>query len=474
VKVRAYILLALLSSGCAVGPNYEKPHIEVSNNWQKQHWQGELTLDEQLPQNTPADWWKQFHDPLLDTIMAQALSNNRDLAVAQANIQRAKALRDVASSGNMPTLDANFGANRSRYSRQSNFNNAGTTRNTFNASLDASWEFDLFGKTKRAVEAADAQLGGTQASAYAVQLSVVADIASNYFEVRGLEQKINTTKRNIALLQELESIIQAQADAGIVTASEIVRARAEHEALASSLPTLEADKTARIYRISVLTGQPPEFYVSAFAISDHNTLLALPSDPVPVGLRSDMLKRRPDVAQAERNLALATANIGITEAERFPSFSITGAIGSGARVFSDWFAANTITHSLAAALGWSMYSGAANARIDVAEAEAKAAMAIYEQSILLALEDAEAALLRYGSAWKTLHYLKQTALSQQQLRDLVQLRYDSGEDSFESLLTAEQSNISAQAAVQTAETNVLIALSTLYKALGGEWDTQTN
>jgi len=462
-------LLPMLLSSCAVGPDYQKPTIVVDNQYQTQTWQGELQLDESVSVVTPADWWKQFNDDLLNDLMAQALANNKDLVVAEANIQRAKAMRDVASSGNSPTLDANLGAGRTRYSSQSTFSNAGT-RNSFNASLDASWELDLFGKTKRNVEASDAQLGGAVASAYAVQLSLVAEVANTYFEIRGLEQQISATKRSITLLQELESIIQIQAEAGVVTDTEVVRGKAARESLQASLPALEADKTTRIYRISVLTGQAPEFYVSAFKTPAASSLAQLTLDPVPVGLRSDLLTRRPDVVMAERNLAMATANIGITEAAKFPSFSLTGAIGSSARVFTDWFASNTITNSVAAALGWPLYSGVLSARIEAAQAEEKAALATYEQSILLALEDAEAALLRYGSAWQSLQSQKLAAGSQQELRDLVQLRYELGEDNFETLLTAEQANILAQSTVQTAQTQVLTALSQLYKALGGEWE----
>jgi multidrug efflux system outer membrane protein len=461
------VSLLLVLGACAVGPDYQQPVMTHSKQWH-----GELSMDEHLHPVSHADWWKQFNDPLLSGLIDQGLKNNRDLAVALANIERAKALRAVAAGGYFPTLDAQADAGRSRFSNQTGFGANTGTRNTFSAGLDASWEFDLFGRTRRSVEAADAQIGSSEAAKQGVTLSVIAEIAANYFEVRGLQRQLAMTKRDIALLKEVEAIADAQAESGIITELDVARARGERETFEAKLPNLDAEIMARIYRISVLTGKAPEYHAKAMIESQP---MAMPTDRVPVGLRSEILKRRPDVQQAERELAAATATIGVARADMFPDFSLTGAIGSSARVFSDLFSPATITSSLGAALGWPVFAGGSlSARVDVAEAEAKAAVASYEQSVLLALEDAETALMRYGKEWQTLKQLRAAEQSRQQAFEIARLRYESGQEGFLTLLDAERALIFTRNDIVSSETLILTNLTRLYKALGGGWQSSEN
>jgi len=273
--------------------------------------------------------------------------------------------------------------------------------------------------------------------------------------------------RDIELLKEVEEIAQARAELGVASDMDQSQARGERENIEAGLPNLQAEITARIYRISVLTGQAPEFYAATLK---QDRPLPVVTDRVPVGLRSQMLKRRPDVRQAERELAAATATIGVARANMFPSFSLTGSAGSSARVFTDLFTPATLTRSIGALLNWPLFAGGAlSAGVDIAEADTQAALARYEQSVLLALEDAESALMRYASEWQTLKRLRAAEASRKHAYEIARLRYEAGQDTFLLMLDAERALITTRNNVVSSETRVLTTLAQLYKALGGAW-----
>ena len=457
-----YPLLAFCLAGCVLGPDYKAPEFGHADEWQPQ---SEVT--DGRDEAHLAGWWKRFDDSMLTELVGEALANNRQLAGALANIDKSKALRQQAGAPLLPELSTQAGAERRRYSRQGTFGASSGTRNTYDISLDASWEIDLFGRTRRAIESAEAQVAVSREAFHGLQLSIVAEMALNYFEMRGLQRQLEITHRNIDLLKEVEEIADIQFEIGVASELDLARARGEREAFEVQLPALEAEILARIYRISVLTGKAPEFHLAALRKSQ---AMPLAHDQVPVGLRSDLLKRRPDIRQAERQLAMATAEVGVAEADRFPSFSLTGSVGSSARVFSDLFTAGTIIHSLAAALNWPVFQGGAiTARIEGAKADVRTAEAAYEQAVLLALEDAESALMRYGKQWQTLKRLRAAEASRQEAFDIAKLRYEAGEENFLVILDAERTLIGVRNDIIEAETAILTSLTRLYKSLGGGW-----
>jgi multidrug efflux system outer membrane protein len=462
------ITAAFVLGGCTLGPNYHRPDFHSQDIGK---WQSGLNTKPATQKAEAEAWWQQLNDPLLNDLIAGALHENRDLGVALANIERARALRRVAGGSYYPTLDASGSATRTRFSRQTGFGANTGTRNTFSASLDASWELDLFGRTRRAVEAADAQIQASEAARRGLILSVVAEVASNYFEARGLQRQLEVTQQDIGLLREVEEIARAQSELGVTTELDLTRAVGERETFEAKLPNLEAEIAARIYRISVLTGQAPAFHAKALQESQP---LPMPPDMVPVGLPSDILRRRPDVQQAERELASATAGIGVAKADLFPTFSLTGSIGSSARVFSDLFTPATLTRSVGAGLAWPVFAGGSlTAGVDVAEADAKAALAAYEQSVLLALEDGEASLMRYGKEWQTLKRLQSAEATRQQAFEIARLRYEAGEENFLVILDAERALIATRNDIINSETRILTGLAQLYKALGGGWQSDS-
>lgn len=451
-----------LFSGCMLGPDYQRPGFTYQENWHT-----ELTPSKEMTEPVSTAWWHQFNDPTLNSLIEQASRNNLDLAMALANVQQAKALRRTLSADYFPQIDASGSADRSRYSRQTGFGSNVGTRNNFNASLDASWELDLFGRIRRSVEAADARIEVEKALLQGVQLTVLAETATAYFELRSLQAQQANIHNTIELMQEIEKIAQAQFDAGIISELDLYSARGERENMEAQLPNLEADITARAFRLSVLTGKEPEYHL---ALLESSPRLLEPKDRVPLGLRSELLRRRPDVRQAERLLAASTADIGVAKADMFPSFSLTGAIGSSARAFGDLFTAGTITGSVGGALGWPIFSGGRTlAEIDGAKASQRAALANYRQQVLLALEDTENALLRYGQEWKTLNRLQKVLISRKQAFEIARLRYEAGEDSFLLALDAQRNLNATRNDLILSQTRVLTNLTTLYKALGGEW-----
>ena len=457
----AYMLL-LFMAGCVLGPEHAEPEFRHADSWQTQP-----EVMGQADEEHLANWWQKFNDPLLVEMVRQSLANNKQLAVALANIDKSKSLRQETRGALFPSVSTQAGAERRRYSRQESFGATAGTRNTYDASIDASWELDLFGRTRRAIEAADAQLDVSREAFHGLQLSIIAEVAMNYFEVRGFQRQLEITHRNIDLLREVEEIARIQFEIGVTTELDVARARGEREAFEVQLPNLEAEILSRIYRISVLTGKPPETHLAALSESKP---LPMPHDQVPVGLRSDLLKRRPDIRQAERQLAANRAAVGVAEADRYPDFSLTGSLGSSARVFSDLFTTGTIVNSLAAALNWPVFQGGAiEARIEGAKADVRAAEAAYDQAVLLALEDAESALMRYGKQWQTLKRLRAAEASRQEAFDIAKLRYEAGEENFLVILDAERTLINVRNDIISSETAILTSLTQLYKSLGGGW-----
>jgi multidrug efflux system outer membrane protein len=458
------LLVLVILTGCAVGPDYKEPAFQHNETWQS-----ELLPDEQLISDSEGGWWLQFHDPLLSGLIEMGLHHNYDLKAASAHVEQARALRGAAAGSYFPTLDVKGSASRNRFSNQTGFGANTGIRNTFSAGLDTSWELDLFGRNRRKVEAADAEIGASRAIRDGVMLSVMAEIASTYFEVRGLQRQLVMTKHDIELLIEMEKIARAQADAGIVTEMDVARAAGERESFEARLPDMEAGIMARIYRLSVLTGKAPEYHIAGLETYEP---LPMPTDRVPVGLRSELLKRRPDIQLAERQLAAATANIGIAKADLFPDFSLTGAVGSSARLFSDLFLPSTMTSSAGAVLGWPLFAGGSiMGRVDAAEAGEQAALAGYEQAVLLALEDTEGSLMRYGKQWQRLKRLRAAESSRNTAFEIAKARYEAGEESFLSMLDAERVLIATRNDIIDCETRILTSLTQLYKALGGGWQT---
>lgn len=447
-------------SACSLSPDYQKPYVQFDKHWQ-------IKPSEHITNYTvEANWWQSFNDDTLNQLVKQAIENNHDLLIATDNIQVAKWLRTTTRSEGLPSLNYNNQAERSRVSKE--INEQAKSESLFSQSLDARWELDLFGRIKNKVLTEEANINAITQAKHHLQISIVAETAQNYFLIRGLQKRIAALKNNISLLRETEDIVNEQLKAGLVTELDLLRARGQRHDTASLLPKLEANLQIARYRLAVLTGQPPETHQ---ALLENNKTLPKVPDLVPVGLRSDLLLRRPDVQQAEYQLKASNSKIGTAIAERYPRLSLTSALSTAARTLGAAFSGDAIAYSLSSLISWPLYQGGAlRANIQIKELETEIAAKRYEQTVLLALEEADKALLRYAHEWRTMSHLKRSEKARRKARTIAKYQYEAGQESFIHLLDAERSLIDSQDKVIQSETQILLNLAQLYKALGGGWE----
>lgn len=464
-KYNQFLVLTVLlhTAGCTVGPDYHKRHYDITDQWH--HQDQNLTSQHDYE----ANWWAVFNDSILNQLIESAVNHNHDIRKASTNIERARALRQASSSGWWPRFDFELEGERQGFSKRTLGTNISVPdRTTYTDNLDASWELDFFGHVRRAVEATDANMKESIEAKRQIMLTVVAEVTRNYFEIRGLQKGIEVKKRNVKLLKEVEDLVKVQFDLGDVSEFDYTRAKGERQATEANLPNLEAEMRSGTYRLSVLTGQVPEYHLSA--LSEKKSLPSVP-DIVPVGLRSEILKRRPDIRQAEYKMIAANAEVGVATAALYPQFSLTGAVGTSARLFSDLFQNDSFTYSWGGILNWPIFQGGAlRANIKVQEAELESAIINYEQVIMTAFEDVEASLMRYVKEWQTYHKLHDAEKTQKEVFNIAKLRYQAGEENFLVILDAEREMIDIQDQLIASETRIFTNLTTLYKALGGGWE----
>lgn len=458
----ALLALSLALTACSVGPDYQSPQNNISGDLFSSA--SNISSQEQI--NT--QWWQVFNDPLLTKYIEQSATNNKDLQIALANIKRARAVRRESGAGFLPDIGSSAQASRTKSSGANSSFNSGQIRNVYDAGFDASWELDLFGGNRRNAEAADARIGSAVASYQDVMLTTFADVARNYYAARGAQKRIAITKQNADLLKQTFDLIEKRAELGEGSEFDVARARGEYQTTQARLPNIEAELQASLYALSVLLGLPPEALLSE--MKDVKPL-PTPPDIVPVGLRSDMLRRRPDIRIAERDLAASSADIGAETANLFPKFFITGDIGQQSRLFGDLFTAAAGMWSLGSIMQWSVFDGGATlARIDIQKAENEAALATYEKNVLEALADTETALIRYGREIETRNRLEESVQSRRESVRLAQKLLDAGEYDYLDALDAQRELTSSEDNLVTSETAAITKLVALYTALGGGWE----
>ena len=457
--------------GCTVvGPDYTEPQINAQNNWFSSE-RAEAVIDKTVP--VKIDWWQVFNDSLLSNIIEQAAQNNLDIKIAEANVHKARALRKGKGAEYYPSIESSADVLRESLSENGRLP-AGSipgiesNRTVYEAGFDASWELDFFGGTYRSVEAADARLGSAIESRRDIMLSILAEVTRNYIELRGTQRRIAITKKNIELQKTTVQIVKQRYDIGDTNEFELVRTEAQLRLTEASLPNLTADLRESAYRLAVLIGQEPQVLLETLL---ETKPLPAPPDIVPVGLRSDILRRRPDIRQAERELAAETAEIGMVTAKLFPSFALTGSAGLESLSFGDLFQSSSAVWALGPLIRWPIFQGGAiRSQIEVEKAEAKAAAIAYEKAVLTALADAETALVRYGQEIETRKRLNKAVESNQRSVYLAKLRYKLGEDNVLSVIDAERELSNVEDKLVVSEIRTLTNLVSLYKILGGGWE----
>ncbi len=453
-----------LASGCAVGPDYKPPRTVVPAAFAGGAASAWST-------NQPvAAWWRGFNDPELTQLIERAAAGNLDLRIAAAHLIQARALRLGARADLFPAVDAQASYDNVKYSQAALFNTPGVPRRQelYDAGFDASWELDFFGRVRRSVQAGDAAVQAAAAEWRDVQISLVSEVARNYFEVRGAENELAVLRRNADNQHETLKITQARLDAGSGTDLDVARARAQWNNTLAEIPPLESALAHARHRLAVLTGRQPD--ALAAELKEPRPLPALPQ-LVAIGNPADLLRRRPDIRAAERNLAAATARIGVASADLFPRVTFTGAIGLQATSFSGLGGPASDTRSFGPSITWAALDyGHVRAQIKAAGAVAEAGLAAYEKIVLISLEETENALVDFGRARARRDFLAESVQASQQAATLARSRYDNGASDFLTVLDAERVLLEAQDQLARTQTQTATALVAVYKALGGGWD----
>ena len=468
--VMAAACLALLA-GCAVGPNYQQPKTSVSAQWISPLAGGET--------NGPADlaaWWKNFNDTNLDSLMVVTVQSNLTLHIAEAHVREARAERDVASGSLWPSVGSSGAYSRNRYGANAfpplaKFG-VPLDYNLYNASFDAAWELDIFGGTRRTVEAASAGIGAAESGQRDVLVSLLAEVARNYIAARGYQQRLAITLQNIQVQQETLDLTSNRFENGLGSDLDVQQATALLTATESEVPSLKTGFDQSVHHLAVLLGQPPGALMDEMSVEKP---IPLTPPAVPVGLPSDLLQRRPDVQRSGRELAAATAQIGAAKADLFPKFSLTGFAGVESTSTGNLFDYASRYWSAGPSVQWELFqAGSIRANVRVQNARQEQALDAYQQTVLVALEDAENAITAYAREQTRRESLSQSVQADEQALELSTQLYNNGLADFLHVLDSERSLYVAQEALVQSDQAVSENLVQLYKALGGGWQDQTN
>ncbi len=450
---------SLLITGCTVGPDYKVPDTQLPKAFHAS------PTTESFSDLT--HWWKTFDDPMLDELVDQALEANLDMQLAQARIREARS-RLLASGATLkPTVDVS-GTDSLNRSSESASGVAGSSKNLMQSGFDASWEIDIFGGNRRSIEAATANYQSTIEDSRSTLVSLLAEVATNYIQLRGYQYELNIIKANVESQKDTLSIQKTKFDAGIATDLTVAQTEALVQTTSAQMPTLEGQIKQAIHRISVLLNREPAALMDQL-ITDKPIPLGPPT--IPAGVPAEILRRRPDIRAAERRLAAATAQIGVQTAELYPKFTLNGTIGLSSTQLSNFVDSRSLFYSLGPGVSWRAFDGGRiKADIQTAQAQRDQAAIIYQQSLLTAMKEVENALVFYDRQQVRRDMLAKSVSANERAMESSKNLNDAGLVDFLNVLTAQRSLNDAQSALARSQTAVSTDLVYLYKVLGGGWE----
>jgi outer membrane protein, multidrug efflux system len=477
MRTRVWILPLLLwsVSGCAIGPKYVRPEVAVPPAWR------DAPTDQMTaPTESLERWWTLFRDPVLDQLVERAVAGNLDLQSAAARVREARAARGIAAAAALPQVDAWADYARTRRSESVppfKDSAAGDSpfgardQNLFEAGFDASWEIDVFGGVRRDKEAALALVQATEEARRDVLVTLLADVARTYVELRGAERQLTILDETLRSEQDTLGLVRARANAGLATDLDVARAAGLVATTASQRPILIRQAGEAVHRLGVLVGAGPDALADQLAPP-----AAIPLSPpeLPAALPSELLSRRPDVRQAERELAAATARIGVARADLFPRFAILGSFGHLSEEPGDLPSVRSQFWSVIPGVRWPILSGGRiRANIRVQGARQEQARKTYEKSILTALQDVADALLARSRELDRQDSLRTAIVANRRALEVSLERYTSGVESFLSVLDAQRAVYAADDALAQSERTLAVSAIAVYKSLGGGWSPQS-
>jgi outer membrane protein, multidrug efflux system len=472
-KVRLVIaflifLYAAALSGCMVGPDYKPPQMALPADWIE----ASPASSAGLEVVDLTRWWTVFEDPTLVSLEERAIRSNLNLLQAEARIRQARAARGVAAGGLGPAVDAGASFQRSRSPVRTSSGQDNETRgivsNTYDTGFDAAWELDIFGGIRRSIEAADADLQAAEESRRDVLVTLTAEVARNYIELRAFQQRIEIARQNLATQQHSARLTRLRFEGGFVSGLDVANAEAQVATTASQIPVLEAAARQSIYALGFLLGQEP-----AALMAELSPAADIPPAPpaTPEGLPSDLLRRRPDIRRAEADIHAATARIGVATAELFPKFTITGSAGLRSSDFSSWLTWDQRFWSFGPSVSWRVFdTGRTRAAIAEQEALQEQALIAYRQTVLTALQEVENALIASAKEQERRRALVDAVEANRRAVRLAKTLYTEGQTDFLSVLDAQRSLFLTEETLVLSTSAVSTDLVALYKAIGGGWD----
>ncbi|UVM53697.1 TolC family protein [Pseudomonas sp. B21-012] len=459
-------LLVLALAACAVGPDYKAPDTAAAQLSAANEPSAKATFDRSRFESI---WWKQFDDPVLNKLVSQSLDGNRELRVAFARLKAARAIRDDVSNDALPTVTSRASADLGKGQVPGQSEDR-VNSERYDLGLDMAWELDLFGRIQRQLEASEAEQDAAQADLQQLQVSLIAELVDAYGLLRGAQLREKIALANLKTQQDSRGITETLRDAGVGNDLDVVRADARLAAVEASVPQLQAEQVRARNRIATLLGQRPD----ALAVDLSPAQLPAIAKALPVGDPGELLKRRPDIRSAERQLAAATANIGVATADLFPRVSLSGFLGFTAGRGSQLGSSAAKAWALGPSITWAAFDlGSVRARLRGANADAEGALANYEQQVLLALEESENAFSDYSKRQQRLLALLRQSEASRKAADLASIRYREGTVDYLVLLDAERERLSAEDAQAQGEVDLYRGIVAIYKALGGGWQAES-
>jgi NodT family efflux transporter outer membrane factor (OMF) lipoprotein len=462
LAVAVVVVVVVGIAGCTVGPDYQAPNRPMPRGWvgpsTQPATQASVTVDAAAD---VATWWRNFNDPALDSLIDRAIAQNLDLALASSRLRQARAARTIAVAGLWPRADAS-----ASYDRAGTLN--GDSHSLFRAGLDATWELDIFGGVRRSVEAANADISSAQEDIRDVLVTLTSEVALNYLDLRGFQRQIVIAEQNLATQLDTAGLVQRRREAGFIRRLDVANAEAQVAATRSQIPRLEQSERQTIYNIALLLGLEPGALVAE--LEQEAPIPVAPAE-VPVGLPSDLLRRRPDIRRAESNLHGATARVGVATADLFPRFNLTGSVASAGSTFKSLGNASNAAWTIGPGISWPIFTAGsirANIRVQT-EAQEQSAIS-YEQSVLNALRDVESSLVAYAREQQRRVSLREAVDANRVRVKLAQELFAGGQTDSLNVLDAQRSLFAAEDALVQSDTTVAQNLVSLYKALGGGWE----
>jgi multidrug efflux system outer membrane protein len=455
--------LFLLTTGCAaVGPDYKEPEVAVPDAWTN------AVINEVNSNESLEQWWTTFNDPILESLLDRAKNANPELLIAVERIDEARAFSRIAGGDRYPDLNASASIERSKTSENLGGGLfADNPANTWSTGLASSWEIDVFGRVRRTIEAAEADVGVSIEDYRDVMVSLYAQVAINYVNIRTLQQRIKFAQSNIKNQQDTLGIVESRFEAGLVPKFDVAQSKYNLANTETLIPELIPFLESSLNQIAILIGQAPG------SLDEELTPLAeipVPTMDISIAPPAELLRQRPDIRQAERQVAAQSARIGVATADLYPTFSLSGALTLGATEFGDLAENNSVGWSLAPGVRWNLFSGGKiEGLIDVEESRTKQAVIRYEKIVLDALSEVETTMVAVNQERLRAEKLSEAVDASQESVDLVSTSYVAGLTDFQSLLDSQRSLFTQQDRLVESQGLAVINFINLNRALGGGW-----